>query len=95
MTDRKYRALGERIVVHYSEAEAESTTAGGILIPESERPKTSLVEGVVISKGEAVTSTLSIGDTVLFQKSNTVCVNPPEKTKYVLHVDQIVCKVVS
>jgi chaperonin GroES len=64
------RPLADRVVVQ--RLEAESKTAGGILLPESakEKPKegkiVALGDGKLLETGERSTFTFKVGDTVLF-----------------------------
>jgi len=64
------RPLGERILVQ--RVEAESKSAGGILLPESakEKPKEgkviSLGDGKLLDNGERAEWSISVGDRVLF-----------------------------
>jgi chaperonin GroES len=64
------RPLADRVVVR--RLEAESKTAGGILLPESakEKPKEGVVvalgDGKLLDSGERSTFTFKVGDNVLF-----------------------------
>lgn len=64
------RPLGDRVLV--KRAEAESKTAGGILLPESakDKPKEGSVvaigEGRTLDNGQRSTFSVKVGDTVLF-----------------------------
>ena len=64
------RPLGDRVLI--KRAEAESKTAGGILLPESakDKPKEGSViaigEGRTLDNGQRSTFSVKAGDTVLF-----------------------------
>ena len=64
------RPLGDRVLV--SRVEAESKTAGGILLPDSakEKPREGKViaigDGRVLDTGERSTFSVKVGDRVLF-----------------------------
>ena len=64
------RPLGDRVLV--KRAEAESKTAGGILLPESakDKPKEGKIvaigEGRTLDNGERSTFSVKVGDRVLF-----------------------------
>ena len=64
------RPLGDRVLI--KRAEAESKTAGGILLPESakDKPKEGQViaigEGRTLDNGQRSTFSVKAGDTVLF-----------------------------
>ena len=64
------RPLADRVVVR--RLEAESKTAGGILLPESakEKPKEGVIvalgDGKLLDSGERSTFTFKVGDNVLF-----------------------------
>ena len=67
MADVKIKPLGDRVVV--KAAEAETKTAGGIIIPDSakEKPQKGTVVAVGPGKKDEPT-TVKIGDSVLYGK---------------------------
>jgi len=70
MAKLKIRPLGDKVLV--KRLEAESTTAGGIVLPESakEKPKRGIVQalgdGRLLDSGERSTLQVAKGDEVLF-----------------------------
>ena len=67
MADVKIKPLGDRVVV--KAAEAETKTAGGIIIPDSakEKPQKGTVVAVGPGKKDEPT-TVKVGDSVLYGK---------------------------
>ena len=69
-TKNSIRPLGDRVLV--SRVEAESKTAGGILLPDSakEKPREGRViaigDGRTLDNGERSTFSVKVGDRVLF-----------------------------
>jgi chaperonin GroES len=63
----KIQPLGDRVLVKV--LETETTTASGIVLPDSAKEKKAEGEVIAIGSGEDVTKLgLNVGDTVLFGK---------------------------
>lgn len=87
------RPLGDKVVVKL--LEAEQTTAGGLILPDSAKKKptegevVAIGEGKMLESGERNTLTVKVGDRVLFSKygGNEVSVDGEDYT--ILDEDQI------
>ena len=72
MADFKIKPLGDRVIVRPKEA--EETTKGGIILPDTAKEKP--VEGTIVTIGEGKTTedgkliklTVKVGDTILYGK---------------------------
>jgi chaperonin GroES len=72
MADFKIKPLGDRVIVRPKEA--EETTKGGIILPDTAKEKP--VEGTIVAIGEGKTTedgkliklTVKVGDTILYGK---------------------------
>lgn len=67
-----FRPIGDRLLV--KRVESESTSKGGIIIPETAKEKpqeaeiVAIGDGRLLDNGERVRPPVSVGDTVLFAK---------------------------
>jgi chaperonin GroES len=72
MADFRIKPLGDRVIV--KPKEAEETTKGGIILPDTAKEKP--VEGTIVAVGEGKTSedgklvklTVKVGDVILYGK---------------------------
>ena len=72
MADYKIKPLGDRVIV--KPKEAEETTKGGIILPDTAKEKP--VEGTIVAVGEGKTTedgkliklTVKVGDAILYGK---------------------------
>ena len=72
MADFKIKPLGDRVIV--KPKEAEETTKGGIILPDTAKEKP--VEGTIVAVGEGKTTedgklvklTVKVGDVILYGK---------------------------
>ena len=91
----KLQPLHDRIIVE--PAEAETTSAGGIILPDSakEKPQRGKVlavgPGKVLDSGERATIDVAIGDTVLYGKYSGTEVSTGGVDYVILRADDVLC----
>ena len=99
MAKLKLRPLDDRVVV--TPEEAESTTAGGIVLPDSakEKPQRGTVvavgPGKLLDNGNRGTLSVAIGDVVIYGKYGGSEVEVDGKDVKILRESDILAKIVS
>ncbi len=99
MKELRLRPLDDRVVVEPQEA--ESTTAGGIVLPETakERPQRGTVicvgPGKVLENGKRGEVSVAKGDTVIFGKYSGTDIEVDGRDVKILREGEILAKVIS
>ena len=89
-----FRPLNDRVLVQRTEAEA--TTSGGIIIPDTakEKPQRALVkavgQGKLLDNGDRIPFDFDVGDTVLFGKYSGTEIKLQGEDYLILRADDIV-----
>jgi chaperonin GroES len=99
MAKPKIRPLDDRVVVE--PMEAEETTAGGIVLPDTAKEKpqrgtvVSVGPGKLLDSGERGTLSVAIGDEVIYGKYSGTDIELEGKDVKILRESDILAKVVS
>ena len=89
-----FRPLNDRVLVQRTEAEA--TTSGGIILPDTakEQPQRALVnavgQGKLLDNGDRIPFDFDVGDTVLFGKYSGTEIKLQGEDYLILRADDIV-----
>ncbi|HVX60546.1 MAG TPA: co-chaperone GroES [Pirellulales bacterium] len=99
MKDVKLRPLDDRVVVEPNEA--EETTAGGIVLPDSAKEKpqrgkvVSIGPGKLLDSGERGSLSIAVGDEVIYGKYSGMEIEVNGRDVKILRESDILAKVVS
>jgi len=99
MAHPKIRPLDDRVVVE--PMEAEETTAGGIVLPDTAKEKPqrgtvlSIGPGKLLDSGERGTLSVSVGDEVIYGKYSGTDIELEGKDVKILRESDILAKVLS
>lgn len=94
MTKQKLRPLGNRVLVR--RLEAEETTKGGIILPDTAKKKQEIVEVLAVGpgkktpEGKEILPPVKVGDTILIDKYSGQEVTVNDEEMVIVRGDDII-----